>query len=172
MLSSELKEIIKSYPNFPKRGILFRDILPILSKPKLYSELIKAMASSNMFKEADVILAIDARGFIFGSGIALELSKPMIVARKPGKLPGELFTDSYKLEYGNNSLSIQKDSLKIYESVVIVDDLLATGGTAKCVYNLLNSAKKKVKGLSIVIEINNLNARSKLPFPVESQVLL
>ena len=170
MLSSELKEIIKSYQDFPKQGILFRDILPILSQPKLYSGLIKKMASSQIFKEADAIIAIDARGFIFGSGIALELSKPMIVARKPGKLPGSLFSESYDLEYGNNSLSVQKDAVNIYENIAIVDDLLATGGSAKCVSNILHSAGKQITGLSVVIELDELQGRTKLPFPVESLV--
>tara|TARA_Y100001968_G_C19453982_1_gene770863 strand:- start:15312 stop:15830 length:519 start_codon:yes stop_codon:yes gene_type:complete len=170
MLSSDLKKIIKSYQNFPKKGIHFRDIFPILSHPKLYSKLIKRMASSQICSEADAILAIDARGFLFGSGIALELSKPMIVARKPGKLPGSLISESYDLEYGNNSLSIQKDELNRYNNIVIVDDLLATGGTVKCVSNLLHTAGKKITGLSVVIELDELKGRSKLPFPVECQV--
>ena len=93
MLSSELRRIIKSYQNFPKEGIIFRDILPLLSQPKLYSDVTKKMAFSNTFRESDAIIAIDARGFIFGSGIALELSKPMIVARKASKLPGRLCSE-------------------------------------------------------------------------------
>ena len=96
----------------------------------------------------------------------------MIVARKPGKLPGDLISKSYLLEYGENSLSIQKESLKNYNSYLIVDDLLATGGTALCVAEIIKEQKKKVTGLSVVVELAELNAREKLKFPVDSQLTL
>ena len=95
----------------------------------------------------------------------------MVVARKPGKLPGELIEENYNLEYGNNSLSIQRKALSKYNSYVIVDDLLATGGTVKCVEDILNSKEKKISGLSVVIELKDLNAKSKFNFPVESQLI-
>ena len=99
---------------------------PILSEPKVFASLINKMIQLESFKEAEAILAIDSRGFLFGSAMALLSSKPLIVARKPGKLPGELIERSYQLEYGNNSLSIQKEALKKFQSYTIVDDLLAT----------------------------------------------
>ena len=142
-MSKKLNYLIKDYPNFPKGGIVFKDILPILQNPDEFSLLIKDMSENKICKEADAIVAIDARGFIFGTAISIALSKPMIVARKPGKLPGELITKSYALEYGLNKLSIQIKSIEKYESFVIVDDLLATGGTALCVANILQDKKKK-----------------------------
>ena len=128
------------------------------------------MSSSQILKKSDAIISIDARGFIFGSALALKSSKPMIVARKPGKLPGEIVTEKYNLEYGENSLSIQKNSLKKYNSFVIVDDLLATGGTVNCVANLLKKNDKKILGLLTVVELVTLKGRSKFNFPVESSI--
>ena len=170
MLKSKLANIIKTYKDFPKDGILFRDVLPVLSDVDLYSDLINAMALSEIFKNADAIISIDARGFLFGSAIALKLSKPMIVARKPGKLPGDLIEESYALEYGKNTLSIQKDELSRFGKFAIVDDLLATGGTVECVSNILRSEGKEISGLSIVIELSELNGRSRFSFPVDSQI--
>ena len=126
------------------------------------------MATSKIIKEAEAIISIDARGFIFGSAISLQASIPMIVARKPGKLPGELVTKNYSLEYGENSLSIQKKALHKYNSFAIIDDLLATGGTVNCVSEILNNNKKKVVGLLVVVELIHLEGRSKMEFPVES----
>ena len=170
-MSKKLNYLIKDYPNFPKGGIVFKDILPILQNPDEFSLLIKDMSENKICKEADAIVAIDARGFIFGTAISIALSKPMIVARKPGKLPGELITKSYALEYGLNNLSIQIKSIEKYESFVIVDDLLATGGTALCVANILQDKKKEITGLSVVVELSKLSAKDKLPFPVDSQII-
>ena len=114
------------------------------------------------------IISIDARGFIFGSAISLQASKPMLVARKPGKLPGELIKENYYLEYGNSTLSLQKESLEKFNSYAIVDDLLATGGTVNCVANLIKKNGKEVCGLVTVVELMELNGRSKFNFPVES----
>ena len=142
----DLKKYIRSIPDYPKKGIEFKDVLGIIQEPRIFKELILEMSSSQIIKNAEAIISIDARGFIFGSAIALQSSKPMIVARKPGKLPGEIVTENYKLEYGENSLSIQKNSLKKYNSYAIVDDLLATGGTVECVANLLKRYDKKILG--------------------------
>ena len=130
------------------------------------------MSSSAIIKESDAIISIDARGFIFGSAISLLASKPMIVARKPGKLPGELLQKDYFLEYGKNSLSIQKLAVQKYNSFAIVDDLLATGGTVNCVHELLSSINKKVLGLLVVVELVGLDGRKKLNFPIESSIRL
>ncbi len=139
-----LKEFIDTYKDYPKKGIEFKDVLGIIQEPRIFKELILKMSSSQIIKNAEAIISIDARGFIFGSAISLESSKPMIVARKPGKLPGELVEKNYSLEYGENRLSIQKKALQKYSSYAIVDDLLATGGTVNCVSELLESNHKKV----------------------------
>ena len=165
-----LEELIDSYKDFPKKGIDFKDVLVIIQEPKIFKELILKMSSSQIIKNADAIISIDARGFIFGSAISLQASKPMIVARKPGKLPGELYERNYDLEYGKNSLSVQKKALHKYDSYAIVDDLLATGGTANCVAEILESNNKKVIGLSVVVELKNLEGRSKFNFPVKSSL--
>ena len=166
----KLIELIETYKDFPKKGIDFKDVLGIIQEPKIFKELILKMSSSQIIKNAEAIISIDARGFIFGSAISLQASKPMIVARKPGKLPGEIIKQNYKLEYGVNSLSIQKSALKKYNKYAIVDDLLATGGTVKCVSNLLESNGKKILGLLTVVELSKLEGRSKFDFPVESSI--
>ena len=171
MKNNNLKLIIDSYKDFPQKGIVFRDVLPILSNPDIFSNLIDEMSSSEVLKNSDAIIAIDARGFIFGAAIAFHLSKPLVLARKPGKLPGEIISKSYNLEYGSNSLSIQEESLSEHQTFFIIDDLLATGGTVNCVADIINSKGKQVTGLSVVVEIKDLNAKSKFNFPVESQVI-
>ena len=111
-----LKEFIDTYKDYPKEGIEFKDVLGIIQEPRIFKELILKMSSSQIIKNAEAIISIDARGFIFGSAISLQASKPMIVARKPGKLPGELVENNYTLEYGENSLSIQKRNIFNYFS--------------------------------------------------------
>ena len=171
MKNNKLKLAIDSYKDFPQEGIVFRDVLPILRNPDIFSDLIKDMSNSKVLKNSDAIIAIDARGFIFGAAISFHLSKPLVLARKPGKLPGEIISKSYDLEYGANSLSIQEKSLSEHQTFFIIDDLLATGGTVNCVADILNSQGKKISGLSVVIELKDLNARSKFDFPVESKVI-
>ena len=165
-----IQELITTYKDYPKKGIDFKDVLGIVQEPETFKKLIINMSSSNIIKKADAIISIDARGFIFGSAISLQSSKPMIFARKPGKLPGELIQKTYSLEYGENSLSIQKKSLERFNSFAIVDDLLATGGTVKCVSDLLESQDKEVLGLLVVVELKELGGRLKFKFPVESSI--
>ena len=171
MRIKRLDELIDTHKDFPKKGIEFKDVLGIIQDPKVFKELILKMSSSQIIKKAEAIISIDARGFIFGSAIALQTSKPMIVARKPGKLPGELLKENYSLEYGENSLSIQKEALKKYNSFAIVDDLLATGGTVNCVSKILKSKNKEVAGLLVVVELMKLQGRLKFNFPVESSII-
>ena len=168
----KLEDLILTYRDFPKKGIDFKDVLGILQYPDIFQDLILKMSSIQFLKNAEAIISIDARGFIFGSAVALESSKPMIVARKPGKLPGHLLKREYDLEYGKNSLSIQTDALKKFNSFVIVDDLLATGGTVNCVSRLLHDQGKEILGLITVVELKKLKGRSKLKFPVESIISL
>ena len=132
-----LNELISTYKDYPKEGIDFKDVLEIAQHPIVFKELILKMASSKIVTNAEALISIDARGFIFGSAISFQASKPMIFARKPGKLPGELIKKKYTLEYGENSLSIQKESLNNFCSFAIIDDLLATGGTAQAAAKLI-----------------------------------
>ena len=167
-----LEKFISTYENYPKAGVSFKDVIEIAQYPSIFRELISEMAKSSIVEHAEAIVSIDARGFIFGSAISLKAEKPMIVARKPGKLPGELISKNYSLEYGENSLSIQKNALKKYNSFAIIDDLLATGGTVNCVSDLLNNFNKKVVGLLVVVELSKLDGRSRFNFPVNSKVII
>ena len=168
----KLEDLILSYKDFPEKGIEFKDVLGIVQEPNVFKQLIFKMSQSEIIKNSEAIISIDARGFIFGSAISLQSSKPMVVARKPGKLPGEIIKQDYNLEYGVNSLSIQKNALKKFNSFAIVDDLLATGGTVNCVSDLLESNCKKVSGLLIVVELSKLKGRFKFNFPVEASIVL
>ena len=163
-----LESLIKTYNDFPQKGIAFKDILGIIQDAEVFRELIFRMSSNQIIKNSEAIISIEARGFIFGSAISLQASKPMIVARKPGKLPGEIFQEDYSLEYGNNSLSVGKEALEKFSSYAIVDDLLATGGTVDCVNRLINKGGKKISGLLTVVELIELNGRSRFDFPVDS----
>ena len=170
MRINSLKEFIDTYKDFPKKGIEFKDILGIIQEPRIFKELILKMSSSQIIKNAEAIISIDARGFIFGSAISLQASKPMIVARKPGKLPGELVENKYNLEYGENSLSIQKKALHKYNSYAIVDDLLATGGTLNCVSKILKENNKELAGILVVVELMKLQGKQKIDCPIESSI--
>ena len=167
----KLEKFISTYINYPKEGISFKDVIEIVQHPSIFKQLILEMAKSKIIKEAEALISIDSRGFIFGSAISIQAEKPMIFARKPGKLPGELVTKKYSLEYGENSLSIQKKALKKYNSFAIIDDLLATGGTVNCVSELLKNNNKEVVGLLVVAELSKLDGRSRFNFPVESSIL-
>ena len=168
----KLANLIRTYNDFPKKGIAFKDLLGIIQDSEVFTELIYKMSTNQVIRNCEAIISIEARGFIFGSAIAFQASKPMIVARKPGKLPGKLIQKDYSLEYGKNSLSIQKESLKKFNSYAIVDDLLATGGTVDCVAKLINENGYKISGLLTVVELLELKGRAKFDFPVESMILL
>ena len=167
-----LKKFIYTYNDYPKKGIEFKDVLGIMQEPNIFKALILEMSSSQIIKEAEAIISIDARGFIFGSAISLQASKPMIVARKPGKLPGELVEKKYNLEYGEDSLSIQKKALERFNSYAIVDDLLATGGTINCISRILTNYSKKIVGSLVVVELMSLEGRHNLKHDLESIIKL
>ena len=169
MFSEKLKSKLKDYPDFPKKGIVFKDICLILSSPDIFNELIENMSKRNIYQNADAIVAIDARGFIFGSAIAYKIKKPLILARKKYKLPGEVISKNYGLEYGEDSLSLQLSSISKFKSFAIVDDLLATGGTAKCIIDLLKTQNKNILGLNVVIELSKLKGRNFLDCQVISE---
>ena len=170
-----MKEIVKyitNYADYPQKGVIFKDLLGILREPNIFRDLIERMASSKEIHDSDAILAVEARGFIFGSAIAFHSDKPLVVARKPNKLPGELIMKKYDLEYGTSKLNIQRKSIEKFHKFVVVDDILATGGTAKCISDLLISVGKKILGYSVVIEIKSLGGREKLESPVISQIIM
>ena len=168
----EISDYITSYDDYPQKGIIFKDLFGILREPNIFRGLIERMASSQEIQDSDAILAIEARGFIFGSAIAFHSGKPMIVARKPNKLPGKLIMKEYNLEYGSNILAIQRNSIEKYQKFNVVDDVLATGGTAKCVSDLILSVGKKIVGYSVVVELRSLKGRDNLVAPVNSQLLI
>ena len=170
MLSERLKNTIKDYPDFPKKDIIFKDISPILANPDLFSDLIDKMTEYPFLKTTDALIAIDSRGFIFGSALAKLLKKPLILARKKNKLPGLVIERNYGLEYGNDKLCIQESAILPFQKFVIVDDLLATGGTAKCVIDMLKDKKKDILALSVVIELTFLKGSKNLGIPVYSEV--
>lgn len=170
MLSERLKNFIKDYPDFPKKEIIFKDLSPILANPELFSELIEKMTSYSFFKKTEAIIAIDARGFLFGSAMAIKSNKPLILARKKNKLPGLVIERSYGLEYGNDNLCIQESAISPFEKFVIVDDLLATGGTANCIIDMLKMKKKDILALSVVVELSFLEGSKKIDIPIYSEV--
>ena len=169
-LTEKFKNKIDSYQDFPKKGILFRDLSPLLKEPDLLEELIKKISKYPFLLNSDGIVAIDARGFIFGSLLAYEVKKPLIIARKKNKLPGKVLEKEYQLEYGNDSLSLQKNALEGLNKFVIVDDILASGGTAKCLGDLLKEQNKEILSLIVIVELVSLKGREKLDFPVNSIV--
>ncbi|CAG7819583.1 unnamed protein product, partial [Allacma fusca] len=167
---AHLKTLIKSHPDFPKPGILFRDMFPLLRDPKAFKELKSIMVDYTKahIPNVDVIVGLESRGFIFGSVLAADLELPFVPIRKPGKLPGELFRVEYLLEYGSDSFEMQKEGVQPHQNVLLVDDLLATGGSLSASCQLIESAGAKVVGCFVVMELDELNGRSKLKYPTHS----
>ena len=157
-----LKDYIRSIPDFPKPGIMFRDITPMLKSSDAMREVIRQMAVP--FRDANVtsILAAEARGFVFGAPLAMELGCAFVPVRKPGKLPFETQTFHYDLEYGSDSLEIHSDAIGSGDRVLLVDDLLATGGTIEACMKLAKQQGADVVGAAFVIELAFLNGRSRL----------
>ncbi|WP_265658065.1 adenine phosphoribosyltransferase [Francisella philomiragia] len=159
-----IKDRIVAVPDFPKPGIVFRDITPLLADPQGLKMTAKAMAEELKSKgiKPTVIAGTESRGFIFGVALAEVLDLGFVPVRKPGKLPRETYKVSYQLEYGSDSLEIHKDAFKPTDKVLVVDDLLATGGTAKATVQLIEKTQASVAGLIFVIELGDLNGRKVL----------
>ena len=157
-----LKKLIREVPDFPKQGILFYDITTLLKDKLGFARLIDALSEHYIGKEIDLVLGMEARGFIFGPALAYRLNAGFVPVRKPGKLPAETEKVSYDLEYGSNSLEVHKDVIKKGESVLIVDDLLATGGTAVATAKLASGLGAQIAGLAFVVELDFLRGREKL----------
>ena len=158
----DLKPYIRAIPDFPVPGILFRDITPLLKHPPAFNYVIERFAERFENHAIDVIVGIEARGFLFGAPLAHRLGKPFVPARKEGKLPAETLTASYALEYGTNVVQVHKDGIGAGQRVLIVDDLLATGGTLAAAAQLVEEAGGRVEGVALVIELTELDGRSRL----------
>lgn len=157
-----LASTIRSVPDFPAEGILFYDITTMLKDPVALKESIDQLGSPYQSKEIDVVAGIESRGFIFGMPIAYHLGVGFVPIRKPGKLPEKTVSQSYDLEYGSNTLEVHVDAVEKGQRVLIVDDLLATGGTAAATCQLIEKLGGQVAGLAFVIELSFLNGRDKL----------
>jgi adenine phosphoribosyltransferase len=157
-----LKEKIDEYPDFPKKGILFRDFSPILRDPSSISYVVEEFAKYFHPNDFDIFAGIESRGFLFACAMALHYKKGMIMIRKKGKLPGITERISYEIEYGKDVIEIQKNSLKKGQRVIICDDLLATGGTAKASATLIEKMGGKVSGMAFIIELTELGGMKQI----------
>lgn len=157
-----LKNLIREVADFPKPGILFYDITTLLKDKKGYATLIDALSEHFIGKEIDLVLGMEARGFIFGPALAYRLNAGFVPVRRPGKLPAATARVEYDLEYGSNALEIHKDAIQKGERVIIVDDLLATGGTAAATVRLAQSLGADIAGLGFVVELDFLKGRERL----------
>jgi adenine phosphoribosyltransferase len=165
------RDRVRAIPDFPKPGILFRDITPLLADPKAFHMVIDAFVERFIGQSVDAVVAIDSRGFIFGAPLASRLNTAFVPARKPGKLPAETLSVEYGLEYGRASLEVHKDALASGSNVVVIDDLLATGGTSAAAGELVLALGARVLAYAFVIELEALQGRSKLePVPVVSLI--
>jgi adenine phosphoribosyltransferase len=156
----DLKRFVRDVPDFPRKGIVFKDITPLLSSPPALAEAIRQLAAKA--SRPDAVVAIESRGFVFGTGLALHWGVPLVPARKFGKLPGKTVREVYSLEYGEDTLELHADALRAGQRVVVVDDLLATGGTAAATGRLVEQLEAVVQGFLFLIELRGLGGREAL----------
>lgn len=161
-MSEKLREAIRDVHDFPKPGIIFKDITPILQQPALFQLACDKLKATVAGEKIDKIVGIDARGFLFATPIALDLKAGFVPIRKKGKLPSETIASAYELEYGTNTVEIHKDAIMPGDRVMLVDDLLATGGTAAAAVELLHQLDADLVCISFLIELSFLNGREKL----------
>ena len=161
--SERLKSAIRDVPDFPKEGVVFKDISPVLQDRQLFRLAISMFNDRYQRKQIDTVLAIDARGFIFGSALAYVLGCGLTLARKKGKLPYDTLSASYDLEYGSNTIEIHTDAIEKGARVLVIDDVLATGGTLKAALDLAEEAGGNIIEAAVFIELSFLNGREKLP---------
>tara|TARA_B110000495_G_C22785806_1_gene459463 strand:- start:233 stop:754 length:522 start_codon:yes stop_codon:yes gene_type:complete len=167
-MNDKIINSIRIIKDFPKKGIDFYDIASLLANPDIFSKAIDEMALKVKKMNATAIAGIDSRGFIFASAIAYKLKLKLIIIRKQGKLPGKTFKSSYNLEYGSNTLEIQKDFLNSKDKVVVIDDILATGGTINAAFKLIKKTNANLVGALVLLELVFLNGRAKLKSKVQS----
>lgn len=160
----DFKQFIADIPDFPEEGVIFRDVTPLLKNKEAYKETVRAFAKwvDGLGVKVDVVAGPEARGFIFGCPVACEIGAGFVPVRKPGKLPRETVSEEYALEYGTNEVQIHADSIQPGENVIIVDDLLATGGTVEATIKLIEKLGGKVVGIAFLIELEALKGREKL----------
>ncbi len=168
--SLDLRAYIRDVPDFPQPGIVFRDLTPLLKDPAAFAEALDWFAAQVAALHPEAVVAIESRGFLFGAPVAARLGLPFVPVRKPGKLPSKRMSIEYSLEYGESRLDIHADALASGQRAVIVDDLLATGGTAGAASRLVELAGGGVAGLVFLIELAGLGGRSRLAYPVESLI--
>uniref|UniRef100_A0A832I0B9 Adenine phosphoribosyltransferase n=1 Tax=Eiseniibacteriota bacterium TaxID=2212470 RepID=A0A832I0B9_UNCEI len=165
----DLRARIRDVPDFPRKGVVFKDITPLLMDPAAFAEAVRQLAARA--RRPDAVVAIESRGFVFGAGLALAWGVPFVPARKFGKLPGATVREVYSLEYGEDTLEIHRDALRPGDHVVIVDDLLATGGTAAATGRLVEQLEAVVEAYLFVVELKGLGGRAALgAVPVEALV--
>lgn len=169
---AELSAAIRNVPDFPKPGILFKDITPVLADPRLFAGAIELLTQDFAPGSVDAVVGIDARGFIFAAAAALRLKTGFVPVRKKGKLPYHCHEESYDLEYGSNTVALHTDAVKPGSKVILVDDLLATGGTAGAATSLLKKIGAEIVQVSFLIELGFLDGRKKLAgLPVKSLIV-
>jgi adenine phosphoribosyltransferase len=167
----DIRQYIRDIPDFPKPGILFRDITPLLADPAALRETVRRLADPYRSQEINAVVAAEARGFIFAAPLAIELAAGFIPVRKPGKLPFDRHSFRYDLEYGSDTLEMHVDGVPPGSRVLVVDDLLATGGTVGACVKLLEKTGAKIIGCAFAIELKSLNGRKALaPHPVYSLI--
>jgi adenine phosphoribosyltransferase len=167
----DLKKYIRNIPDFPKKGILFRDITTLVCNKEKFKEVIDVLAGRYVDKKIDAVLAVESRGFIFGGALAYKLGAGFVPVRKKGKLPHKTYKATYSLEYGEDALEIHQDAIKPGARVLLIDDLLATGGTLGAVIDLVKKLKGEIAEIAFIIELEDLKGRSKLSdFPVYSMI--
>ena len=158
----DLTAHIRAVPDFPKPGILFRDITPLLAEPAAFAAAIDQLATPWLSAEIDAVAAVEARGFLFAAPLALRLGVGLIPVRKPGKLPAETVSYSYDLEYGSDTLEMHRGIVKEAARVLVIDDVLATGGTAEACVKLLETSGATVAGCAFLVELEGLGGRDRL----------
>ncbi|MCB9665545.1 MAG: adenine phosphoribosyltransferase [Alphaproteobacteria bacterium] len=169
-LAEAVRRTIRDVPDFPKPGILFKDITPVLSSPRLLQDVVNWTAGTYAGVDVDLVVGIESRGFIFGAAVAPQIHAGFVPLRKPGKLPWTTRQVSYDLEYGSATLQVHEDAIQTGDRVVIVDDLLATGGTAVAAVDLVRQLGGHVVGCCFVVELDFLEGRARLDCPVVSLV--
>ena len=162
MTTDELKALVRDVPDFPQEGIVFKDLMPLIGNAEAFHATVEHLAEWAGPRKPDVILGAEARGFIFGGALAYELACGFVAARKPGKLPWEKIRATYELEYGNDSLEIHADAFTNGARVIVLDDVLATGGTAQAKVELVEQLGGQVVGALFVIELTFLHGRDRL----------